>query len=276
MVTMSSKANTTPDGPTVIPLGPLFPRLLAVVAAVPLVIACWFMPLAFTSDPTNGLLAFLLGCAFLALLFLPRLGMIEVDAKERRITFHESTAAGLLHIWRWRELRRLSLPPHCKVVVGEWLDENAFPTSGVKRVSPEGQSDVLIEQKFVLDSSIALRIVTPLRSIGEVEVETVRLNEEFQQIAWKPKAADRNRAFGIVFVLPWVGFVAGLLAHDAVIVTSIGVFCFLLYLVLGYQVIRAGASSSSGKSSSRVHFALGAFQFVLMYTVLALIGSRMK
>lgn len=253
-------------------LGPLFPRWMAIYLAIPLLSVCWLLPLESTADQGSKLLAFLLGCGFLALLFLPKLGTIKINPNARKMTFRESSVAGALHFWKWREVREVSLPKGSKVVIGQWLDKNAFATLGIKRVTASGETDVLLEQRFAFGGATAFLISNTLKTLGGIDVETIRLNQEFKQVEWQPKPGKTNVASSLVLALGWAGFIAGFVTNNKETIFLVGAICLAVFLFLTHRQ----HARSQKQSLSILSFGLGTFQFVLLYVVLALLGSNLK
>jgi uncharacterized membrane protein (Fun14 family) len=174
------------NSPQFIKLGPLFPRPIAGLLPVVIIGACWILPLASSADRLNKAIAFLLGCAFVSLFFIPRLGVIEVDPQARLMTFREGLTARSFHLWRRQEVRQISLLPGSTVVIGEWLDASSFATLGVKRKTVKGNVDVLLQQRFAFNGETARRMAKTLRDVEGLKIETVRLNSRFEQVEWQP------------------------------------------------------------------------------------------
>ena len=251
-------------------LGPLFPRWMAIYLAIPLLSVCWLLPLESAADQGSKLLAFLLGFGFLALLFLPKLGTIEINPNARKMTFRESSVAGALHFWKWREVREVSLPQGSKVVIGQWLDKNAFTTLGIKRVTASGETEVLLEQRFAFGRATAFLISNALKTLDGIDVETIRLNQEFKQVEWQPKPGKTN--FTNSLVLGWVGFIAGFMTDNKETIFLVGAICLAVFLFLSHRQ----HARSQKQNLSILSFGLGTFQFVLLYVVLALMGTNLK
>jgi uncharacterized membrane protein (Fun14 family) len=162
------------------------PKTDSRVPSVVIVGACWILPLASSADRLNKVIAFLLGCAFVSLFFVPRLGIIEVDPQARLMTFREGFTARSFHLWKRREVRQISLPPGSIVVIGEWLDASSFAALGVKRKTVNGDVDVLLQQRFAFNGPTARRMAKTLRDIEGLKIQTVRLDSRFEQVEWLP------------------------------------------------------------------------------------------
>jgi hypothetical protein len=215
------------------------------------------------------LLGFLLGCAFLCMFFLPRIGTLEIDATSRAMTFREGVT-----FWRRRKVKRLGLPPGSRVVIGSWMDKEGFVTYSVKRWCADGKCEALLEQRNPFDAPAVSLIAAALHRFDGVEVRTVRLNAEFQQVDWEPRAtAGAGRSSLLLFLLPWTGYVAGMFANTWAMVAIIGGLCLAVYLALNYLLVRqARIEDPAARLSSRVLFGFGTLQFMLMYTVFAFLG----
>jgi uncharacterized membrane protein (Fun14 family) len=174
------------NSPQFINLGPLFPRPIAGLLSIVIIGVCWILPLASSADRLNKVIAFLLGCAFVSLFFIPRLGVIEVDPQARLMTFREGLTARSFHLWRRQEVRQISLPPGSTVVIGEWLDASSFAALGIKRKTVKGDVDVLLQQRFAFNGPTARRMAKTLRDIEGLKIQTVRLDSRFEQVEWQP------------------------------------------------------------------------------------------
>ena len=129
------------------------------------------------------------------------------------------------HFWRKREVNQLSLPPNSKIVIGEWLNELAFPTLGIKRVAADDETEILFERRFAFDQAIASHIITELQGIGDIEVEAIRLNASFQQIKWSPKPGKVSSVRGSLFLLSFAGYPAGMICLNYVGMICAGFVC---------------------------------------------------
>jgi uncharacterized membrane protein (Fun14 family) len=180
------------NSPQFIKLGPLFPRPIAGLLSVVIVGVCWILPLASSADSTEQAMAFLLGCAFLSLFFVPRLGVIEIDPQARVMTFREGFTARSFHLWRRREVRQVSLPTGSTVVIGEWLDASSFAALGVKRKTVNGDVVVLLQQRFAFNGPTARFMAKTLRDIEGIKIQTVRLDNRLSKLNGSPNRSTQN------------------------------------------------------------------------------------
>jgi len=258
-------------------LGPLFPRLIAVLIGAVIVMVAWVVPFTVPADRNQRIEAFCFGLVVLTVLFVPKYGTVTVDADERLITFRESFAAAFLHPWRRREQRELSLAEGCTVLIGWWLDQNAFVTGGVKRIAADGNSVVLFN-KIAFDAPIAARLASALRRVEGLSVRTVKLSETFQIVDWTPQEASPGPNTSLLFFLSWVGFPLAILRASTTAISVAGVGCFAVYLIVAYTALRKARTTHAevDRFSTMALFGFGLFQFVLMYTVMAFLGRAMR
>lgn len=258
-------------------LGPLFPRLVAAYIALPIVLACWVLPLTFSSAPVGGRrMAFVLGLAILLFLFLPRLGVFEVNIAAKTITVHEGLVASLLHFWRGRKKRVVELPPGSVVTIGEWLDNNAFSTLGV-RIQPlkDGQT-TLIEGKFAFDGPTAASLSAALAKIPGVSIRIVRLDETFQEVAWQPEQTTAAASYWpMPAVLSWSGLITAMLTRRLDLLLLVGLASVGAYVVLRLYFWRRSPIFGD-RPVSRFWLGFELFQFSLMYIVGALLGDTLR
>lgn len=180
--------------PTRVDLAPLFPRPIALYVGITIIAVCWILPFRYETDAESTLLCILLGLTFLLVLFVPKLGFMEFDAKRKTVLYQEGAFARLLHPWRKREQRQIELAFGDEVTIGEWLDRNAFATLGVKVTNGiNGNSIVLLQQRFAFTSRGAASIAKAVREMEGVNVKTVRLDQQFKPIPWEPSQGDDRR-----------------------------------------------------------------------------------
>lgn len=100
-----------------ITLGPLFPRHVAVLVGALIVLLAWVSPLTVPAEHDSRIEAFCFGLLVLTVLFIPREGLVTVDGARRLLTSRESFVGACLHPWRQRDLKQISLPEGCTVLV---------------------------------------------------------------------------------------------------------------------------------------------------------------
>lgn len=263
------------ESPTTVVLGPLFPRIVAAYFSIPIALVFWILPLVQSAlSRTVKAHAFVLGCSLLCIIFLPRKGTLEIDVFHRITRFQEGVASSLFHFWRKREVNQLSLPPNSKIVIGEWLNELAFPTLGIKRVAADDETEILFERRFAFDQAIASHIITELQGIGDIEVEAIRLNASFQQIKWSPKPGKVSSVRGSLFLLSFAGYPAGIFLNYVGMICA-GFVCLLTFVITTYRVKSSTQNKrDADRSFARILFGFRALQFVLTFTILAIFATK--
>jgi hypothetical protein len=140
---------------------------------------------------------------------------------------------------------------------------------GIKRLTASGETGLLVEQRFAFNGATAILLADALRRVDGVSVETVRLNDQFQQVEWQPTFKPTYAGSTFLFVLGWSGFLAGILTQGKWTIFLVGIVCVVVFLVVNRWNAR-------DRGTGKLVLVLSAFQFGVLYVVLALLGSAMR
>jgi hypothetical protein len=245
-----------------------------------LVVVCFFgLPLKRWYVGPGASIAMWMGGAILLFLFLPRLGHVRIDPQTREIEFRDSFTAALLHPWYGRVRKCAILTPGSVVLVGSWPGKDAGSPQWGIRVAPEGQSMILLTDLYQMSGRTALQVTEALSQLEGVQVKLVCVGADSQPMAWVPRGSANPWVTFMVmakFGLVGVGWVAAMLGLATKSLLLLGGASAVVYAACSWGVFAfSKPADSDDRKFGAISLAFGVIQFVLLYTVLILVGTNM-